>query len=52
MHTRALAARAAWAAICGVLWLISWVIAEGIPVFNDVLGLAVCVAQEALGLGT
>lgn len=48
MHTRTFFARVAWAAICGVLWLFSWIIAEGIPVFNDVLGLTVCIAQ---GLG-
>lgn len=49
MHTRSFAARAAWAAICGALWVLSWIVAEGIPVFNDVLGLAVCVIQVALG---
>ncbi|CAI7592783.1 unnamed protein product [Penicillium pancosmium] len=42
MHTRSFAARAAWAGICAALWIVSWLIAEGIPVFNDVLGLAVC----------
>jgi hypothetical protein len=36
--------RAVWAMICAVLWILSWIIAEGIPVFNDVLGLAVCTA--------
>lgn len=41
MHTRSYTARAFWAAICAVLWVFSWVIAESIPVFNDVLGLAV-----------
>lgn len=45
MHTRSFTARAAWAAICGALWTLSWIIAEGIPVFNDVLGLAVGNAQ-------
>ncbi|KAJ5369593.1 hypothetical protein N7509_014205 [Penicillium cosmopolitanum] len=40
MHTRSFAARAAWAGICAALWIVSWLIAEGIPVFNDVLGLA------------
>lgn len=50
MHTRSFTARAAWAAICGALWVLSWIIAEGIPVFNDVLGLAVC--HECLGHST
>lgn len=41
MHTRSFAARAAWAGICAALWIVSWLIAEGITVFNDVMGLAV-----------
>ncbi|CAI7642546.1 unnamed protein product [Penicillium manginii] len=40
MHTRSFTARAAWAGICAVIWIVSWLIAEGIPIFNDVLGLA------------
>ncbi|KAJ5281943.1 Glycerol-3-phosphate dehydrogenase mitochondrial [Penicillium angulare] len=43
MHTQYFQARATWAVICAGLWIVSWIIAEGIPVFNDVLGLAVCV---------
>lgn len=42
MHSRSFLARLLWAAICAALWILSWIIAEGIPVFNDVLGLAVC----------
>lgn len=42
MHSQSLMARLVWTAICAVLWILSWIIAEGIPVFNDVLGLAVC----------
>lgn len=49
MHTRSFTARAAWAAICGALWILSWIIAEGIPVFTDVLGLAVCVGNAMPG---
>lgn len=48
MHTRSVTARAAWAAICATLWTLSWIIAEGIPIFNDVLGLAVCVVQAVV----
>lgn len=47
MHTRSFTARAAWAAICAALWALSWIIAEGIPIFNDVLGLAVCAVQAS-----
>lgn len=28
-----------WIAIISVLWLVAWIIAESIPVFNDLLGL-------------
>ena len=28
-----------WLVIVGVLWIVAWVIAEAIPVFNDLLGL-------------
>lgn len=41
MYSKSMASRAKWAAIGLVLWIISWIIAEAIPVFNDVLGLAV-----------
>lgn len=41
MHADTVSARALWALICGVIWLLSWVIAESIPIFNDILGLAV-----------
>ncbi|KAJ5923031.1 Amino acid transporter transmembrane [Penicillium verrucosum] len=40
MHSQSLMARLVWAAICAVLWILSWIIAQGIPIFNDVLGLA------------
>lgn len=44
IHSGSFTARAIWVVICAVLWVLSWIIAEGIPVFNDVLGLAVCTA--------
>lgn len=50
MHTRSFTARATWTAICGALWILSWIIAEGIPIFNDVVGLAVCVDEQCLCL--
>ncbi|KAJ5353256.1 hypothetical protein N7452_002230 [Penicillium brevicompactum] len=40
IHSGSFTARATWALISAVLWVLSWVIAESIPVFNDVLGLA------------
>lgn len=46
MHTRSFRARGTWAAICAALWVLSWVIAEAIPVFNDVLALAVGIVQK------
>lgn len=41
MHTKSLMARSLWAFICAILWIFAWMIAESIPVFNDILGLAV-----------
>lgn len=41
MHRKSLVARGTWFLICALLWVLSWVIAEAIPVFNDLLGLAV-----------
>ncbi|OOQ86180.1 amino acid transporter [Penicillium brasilianum] len=40
IHAQTCTARASWVAICVVMWILSWIIAEVIPVFNDVLGLA------------
>lgn len=42
MHTQSFRARVVWTVTCAGLWILSWIIAEAIPVFNDVLGLAVC----------
>lgn len=52
MHTRLFVARAAWIAICAVSWILSCLIVEGIPVFNDVLGLAVYLAATRSILGS
>lgn len=41
MYSQSMVSRVIWAGICIVLWILSWIIAEAIPVFNDVLGLAV-----------
>lgn len=39
MHQRNLFSYGVWILLVVVLWAIAWVIAEGIPVFNDLLGL-------------
>lgn len=39
MHRRTLLSYGSWALITLVLWLIAWIIAESIPVFNDLLAL-------------
>lgn len=48
MHTKSLTARSVWVIICGILWIVSWVIAETIPVFNDLLGLTVSSRKASL----
>ena len=40
MHQRTFKAYGIWALICSVLWLLAWVIGEGVPVFHDLLGLS------------
>ncbi|GLI78233.1 hypothetical protein PoHVEF18_006542 [Penicillium ochrochloron] len=37
MHNRSLLSIGSWVAICIGVWIISWVVAESIPVFNDLL---------------
>jgi amino acid permease len=39
MYQKTLRAYGLWVLICAALWSIAWVIAEGIPVFNDLLGI-------------
>ncbi|KAK1148492.1 hypothetical protein N8T08_009497 [Aspergillus melleus] len=39
MHRRDLVSIGSWVAICLFVWLVSWVVAESIPVFNDLLSL-------------
>lgn len=41
MHKRSVLSIGSWVAITLVLWVIAWVIAEAIPVFNDLLSLIV-----------
>jgi amino acid permease len=39
MHQKTFRAYGLWVLICAVLWFIAWIIAEAIPVFNDLLGI-------------
>ncbi|KAJ5629631.1 hypothetical protein N7528_003288 [Penicillium herquei] len=39
MHQRSFLATGTWVAICLSTWTIAWIIAESIPVFNDLLSL-------------
>lgn len=41
MHSRDLLATGSWVGIALGLWIIAWIIAEAIPVFNDLLSLIV-----------
>ncbi|KAJ5404411.1 hypothetical protein N7509_004282 [Penicillium cosmopolitanum] len=39
MHSRSFLSVGSWVAICIGVWIVSWVVAESIPVFNDLLSL-------------
>jgi flagellar biosynthesis protein FliR len=41
MHKRSLLSIGSWVGITFGLWIIAWIIAEAIPVFNDLLSLIV-----------
>jgi hypothetical protein len=41
MHKRDFAAVGSWVGIAAGLWLVAWIIAEAIPVFNNLLSLIV-----------
>lgn len=41
MHQRSLIATGTWVAIVLSTWTIAWIIAESIPVFNELLSLIV-----------
>lgn len=48
MHQRSLLATGSWVAIAVLLWTIAWIIAEAIPVFNNLLSLIVGVPGSLL----
>ncbi|KAJ5779780.1 hypothetical protein N7457_007500 [Penicillium paradoxum] len=39
MHSRSFLSIGSWVAICIAVWVVAWVVAESIPVFNDLLSL-------------
>lgn len=48
MHSRSFLSVGTWVAICIGVWVVSWVVAESIPVFNDLLSLIVCISMSHL----
>jgi hypothetical protein len=40
MHQKTFKAYGLWLLICAVLWVVGWIMAESIPVFNDLLGVS------------
>lgn len=45
MHKRSFLSVGTWVGIALALWTVAWVIAESIPVFNDLLSLIVCLGR-------
>lgn len=41
MHSRTLLSVGSWVGICLAVWVVAWVVAESIPVFNNLLSLIV-----------
>jgi hypothetical protein len=48
MHKNDFVAVGSWALILFVTWVIAWVIASAIPVFNNLLSLIVCLSLLSL----
>lgn len=46
MHKRNLLSTGSWVLIAFILWTIAWVIAEAIPVFNNLLSLMVSILKH------
>lgn len=47
MHQRDWRAWSTWVVILVLVWVIAWIIAEAIPVFNNLLSLVVCLAWRS-----
>lgn len=41
MHSRSFLSVGSWVGICLAVWVVAWVVAESIPVFNNLLSLIV-----------
>lgn len=41
LESKSKSAYATWLLLCAALWIIAWVLAEAVPVFNNLLGLVV-----------
>lgn len=50
MHQRTFLSIGSWVAICLCVWVLAWVVAESIPVFNNLLSLIVSVSRLATGI--
>jgi multisubunit Na+/H+ antiporter MnhG subunit len=48
MHKRDLVATGSWVLIGLATWIVAWIIAEAIPVFNNLLSLVVCFLAGSL----
>lgn len=48
MHRRSLVSIGSWVAICLGVWVIAWIVAESIPVFNDLLSLIVSILTNLI----
>jgi hypothetical protein len=48
MHRRNFLSIGSWVAICLGVWVIAWIVAESIPVFNDLLSLIVSILTNLI----
>ncbi|KAJ5982828.1 hypothetical protein N7481_004927 [Penicillium waksmanii] len=48
MHQRNIVGVGSWIGICLIIWVIAWIIAESIPVFNNILSLMVVSPQAEI----
>lgn len=50
MHKTDLVAMGSWVGIAFVLWVVAWVVAMAIPVFNELLSLIVFISPSSEGI--
>lgn len=46
MHSRSFLSVGSWVGICLAVWIVAWVVAESIPVFNNLLSLIVSFERD------